>query len=241
MEYDAKRLLMQRLDDCLKTHADFIKPGEIASIYDLQDLAEMHCYLKTEHQFTSEEVDALLQFQDPLDVARWCKEDNPHQNSFPICKLLDTIGAYDRFPLEPGASALEKLTDQFNAALTRNMYTFRENMVTLSPNTIYDYAKQIVAVNKTYANLMNHYMPVAKEMEYLLQFDNPLWIISQFGPHDDINFTTSLVCFDTEHIKNVDQTLPWEKPSVRSRLEQVKNEIKGKPTKVTPSPKIESR
>lgn len=72
IEQDAKRLLMERLDECLKVHADMLDAQNIGSIYELQGLSELHYYLKVEHVFTPAEVEALLSFQDPLDVARWC-------------------------------------------------------------------------------------------------------------------------------------------------------------------------
>ena len=75
MEQEAKRMLMERLDDCLKVHADLLDSQDIGSIYELQDLAQLHYYLKVEHPFTPAEVEALLSFQDPLEVARWCKEE----------------------------------------------------------------------------------------------------------------------------------------------------------------------
>ena len=71
IEQDAKPLLMERLDECLKVHADMLDAQNIGSIYELQGLSELHYYLKVEHVFTPAEVEALLSFQDPLDVARW--------------------------------------------------------------------------------------------------------------------------------------------------------------------------
>ena len=68
IEQDAKRLLMERLDECLKVHADMLDAQNIGSIYELQGLSELHYYLKVEHVFTPAEVEALLSFQDPLDV-----------------------------------------------------------------------------------------------------------------------------------------------------------------------------
>ena len=81
LEQEAKRLLMERLDDCLKVHADLLDSQDIGSIYELQDLAQLHYYLKVEHPFTPAEVEALLSFQDPLEVARWCKEENTWRKS----------------------------------------------------------------------------------------------------------------------------------------------------------------
>ena len=102
LEQEAKRMLMERLDDCLKVHADLLDSQDIGSIYELQDLARLHYYLKVEHPFTPSEVEALLSFQDPLEVARWCKEENTHAHSFPICELLNEIRAYERFEPAPG-------------------------------------------------------------------------------------------------------------------------------------------
>lgn len=100
IEQDAKRLLMERLDKCLKIHADMLDAQNIGSIYELQGFSELHYYLKAEHEFTPAEVEALLSFQDPLDVARWCWEENTHAHSFPICELLEEIQADRKFPKE---------------------------------------------------------------------------------------------------------------------------------------------
>ena len=97
IEQDAKPLLMERLDECLKVHADMLDAQNIGSIYELQGLSELHYYLKVEHVFTPAEVEALLSFQDPLDVARWCWEENNHEHSFPICDLLKEIDAEQKF------------------------------------------------------------------------------------------------------------------------------------------------
>ena len=77
MEQEAKRLLIDRLDECLLEHAEAICADgapAIKDVYELQSLSELHFYLKVEHEFTPAEVEALLQFKDPLNVARWCWE-----------------------------------------------------------------------------------------------------------------------------------------------------------------------
>ena len=89
-------MLMERLDDCLKVHADLLDSQDIGSIYELQDLAQLHYYLKVEHLFTPAEVEALLSFQDPLEVARWCKEENTHTKIYGELPAPHT----DRFPFE---------------------------------------------------------------------------------------------------------------------------------------------
>ena len=60
IEQDAKRLLMERLDECLKVHADMLDAQNIGSIYELQGLSELHYYLKVEHVFTPAEVEAIF-------------------------------------------------------------------------------------------------------------------------------------------------------------------------------------
>ncbi len=111
MEHEAKRRLMERLDECLKEHGAALGANGLPSIgevYEVQGLAEMHYYLKVEHVFNPAEVEALLRFKDPLDVARWCKEDNTHPHSLPICELLDEINAYQRFPQVEGSGPTER-------------------------------------------------------------------------------------------------------------------------------------
>ena len=101
MEFDGIRKLKKLLDKCLLAHASELCSNNpaIGSVYELQGLAEVHCYLKTMHDITPDEADALLCFADPLAVAYACWEDNPHTYSFPICELLEQIKAEENFQL----------------------------------------------------------------------------------------------------------------------------------------------
>ena len=101
MEIDGIRKLKRNLDRCLLARASELcgSAPTIGSVYELQGLAEVHCYLKTVHNITPSEADALLRFADPLAVAYACWEDNPHTYSFPICELLEQIKANEIFPL----------------------------------------------------------------------------------------------------------------------------------------------
>ena len=112
MEFEAKKLLMERLDKSLLDHASALSSDSggptILGVYTLQGLAEMHCYLKTAHEFNAAEVDGLLQFADPLEVAQDCWENNTHEYSFPICELLKATHAHERFPLAEPAPPPEK-------------------------------------------------------------------------------------------------------------------------------------
>ena len=100
-EQAAEATLVKKLDESLLAHAkDLAARGDlqIVDVYGLQGLAELHCYLKTVHQFDAAEVEALLQFADPLEAANLCWEENPHAYRFPICELLRETGAKERLP-----------------------------------------------------------------------------------------------------------------------------------------------
>ena len=112
---------MARLDENLLSHAKNLTAGDgprIVDVYRLQGLAEVHCYLKTAHQFDPAEVEALLQFADPLNVAFYCWEENTHQYSFPICDLIRETKAIENFePAEPELPAKSSVREQLQAAM----------------------------------------------------------------------------------------------------------------------------
>ena len=112
---------MARLDENMLSHAKNLTAGDgprIVDVYRLQGLAEVHCYLKTAHQFDPAEVEALLQFADPLNVAFFCWEENAHQYSFPICDLIRETKAIDNFePAEPELPAKSSVREQLQAAM----------------------------------------------------------------------------------------------------------------------------
>lgn len=181
LEQDAKKLLMDRLDDCLSVHADTLDKTDIAGIYELKDLADLHYYLKAEHEFTPVEVEALLSFQDPLDVAHWCLEDNPHEHSFPICELLDKIDAYHRFePVrqEPSPDRMLGLMKR----LGQNWGTLRESWLSLDKETLIEKAAEIAAVQDVYAYVTQDMTFEKSEVEALLSLENPLKYLADRWP-----------------------------------------------------------
>lgn len=172
MEQEAKRLLMERLDDCLKVHADLLDSQDIGSIYELQDLAQLHYYLKVEHPFTPAEVEALLSFQDPLEVARWCKEENTHAHSFPICELLEKIGAYQKF--DRSSLTQEDPQVELIKRLGQNYFAYMEKLDSLSTGALVASAREIATVQEVYTYLTEHYAFQPGEAELLLRLDDPL-------------------------------------------------------------------
>ena len=120
-EQQAKERLMNKLDQSLLNHAKALSSEDgpqIVEVYGLQSLAELHCYLKTVHPFDSAEVEALLQFDDPLRAASVCWEENSHEYSFPICDLLRETNAKERLPLaEPEPPKKLSIREQLRSAI----------------------------------------------------------------------------------------------------------------------------
>lgn len=183
LEQDAKKLLMERLDDCLKVHADLLDSQDIGSIYELQDLAQLHYYLKVEHPFTPAEVEALLSFQDPLEVARWCKEENTHAHSFPICELLEKIGAYQKF--DRSSLTQEDPQVELIKRLGQNYFAYMEKLDSLSTGALVASAREIATVQEVYTYLTEHYAFQPGEAELLLRLDDPLGYMAGRWPKND--------------------------------------------------------
>lgn len=112
---------MDKLDESLLNHAKALSSGDgpqIIDVYNLQSLSELHCYLKTAHHFDSAEVEALLQFSDPLAAANLCWEENSHEYSFPICDLLRETRANERLPpAEPETPRKPSVREQLHTAM----------------------------------------------------------------------------------------------------------------------------
>ena len=174
IEQDAKRLLMERLDECLKVHADMLDAQNIGSIYELQGFSELHYYLKVEHVFTPAEVEALLSFQDPLDVARWCWEENNHEHSFPICDLLKEIDAeqkFEHFTSEP--SAQDKYT-LLMKRLGQNYFAYRESLMSRDKESLIEKAAEITAMQEAYSYLTTKFEFRDEMLDDVLALENPL-------------------------------------------------------------------
>ena len=97
LERGGEELLRKRLDECLAESAkQYMEPRDD---YYLQALTEVHIYLKIEHKFTPREVNDLLKFKDPLNVAMNCWEENPDRFCFDISRILRETKAFEHFPL----------------------------------------------------------------------------------------------------------------------------------------------
>lgn len=120
-EHEGLKKLWAKLDESLLNHAKALSAADspqIVEVYGLQVLAEVHCYLKTVHQFDPAEVEALLEFADPLYAASICWEENSHEYSFPICDLLRETEAKERLPLaEPEPPKKLSVREQLRTAI----------------------------------------------------------------------------------------------------------------------------
>lgn len=232
MEQEAKLLLFKRLDACLKEHTTsmFLNNAQpdMKDIYDLQQLAELHYHLKFSHPFTPAEVEALLSFKDPLNVAQWCWEENTHAHSFPICELLQTINADKRFEKSPSESREETKRKELIALLGQNLYAFQEKLQGWSRAELIDRCEEIAATMAAYKFMAEDYRPTEEEIDYLLRYDDPLGLLCSYWPE------CSLYGEDVMETLMDDMSAPpegcREQPqSLRKRLQKAAHEVKDRP------------
>lgn len=234
MEQDAKRLLFERLDDCLKVHADMLDAENIGSIYELQGLAELHYYLKAEHEFTPAEVEALLSFQDPLDVARWCWEDNTHAHSFPICELLKEINADQRFTkAEPEPTFSDKYVELMRT-LTKNLYAYQEELLSGDKQVMLGRTEETAAVMAAYRFMQDMYSPNEKEIDYFLRYDDPLKLIAGHWPDSAVTCGEAVICNVMEEIDSPPEERMQQPKSIREQLQHAAQEVRNRPAPEKP-------
>lgn len=236
-EREAKTLLIKRLDECLLAHAEAITAGgqpAIGDVYELQDLSAMHYYLKVEHTFTPAEVEALLHFKDPLNVARWCREENTHEHSFPICELIDRINAYERFEQYPQTPSLKEKEMALTKLLGQNYYAYMEEIRSLSVPAIIDRCPEITATMNAYKYLTEDYSLTREAADYLLRFDNPLELVRSYWPDGYIEgeIVMQTVIDDMRTPPEERSNMP---SSVRERLQNAAKEVKERPAAGTVS------
>ncbi|WP_418766162.1 hypothetical protein [Longibaculum muris] len=232
-EREAKQTLFARLDDCLKVHADLLDSMDIGSIYELQDLAQLHYYLKVEHEFTPAEVEALLSFQDPLEVARWCKEENTHAHSFPICELLEQIDAYREFePFSTGISPQDKQTELIKR-LGQNYFDYQEKLLEQSPETLIKKAGEIAVMQEAYTFLATQFTYEDGMAESMLLLENPLKYFADRWPAS-LSEVMDLEVWVADDINGIEYSQEYllqkkQPDSIKERLQQAMKEIKERP------------
>ncbi len=229
MEQDAKRLLMNRIDECLRYHAETVDHQDIGSIYYLQALSELHYYLRTEHEFTPAEVKALLTFDDPLDVVFHCKEENVHKGRFPVCEILVEINAYERFKKMPDFLQLDRKHRELNKRIRQDLEEYKEQLRTDDRELIIKNIRIIGAAFETYDFMMDSYQPRMEEIDFLLQFEKPLKIIQDYWGEDPVIMGDNAIkaLMGELYAAQKHEKLP---KSLRERLQKAAQEVKAQST-----------
>ena len=244
MEQEAKLLLFKRLDECLKSHTRnmFLSNAQpdMKDIYELQQLAELHYYLKVSHPFTPAEVEALLSFKDPLNVARWCWEENTHAHSFPICELLQTIGADKRFEKEPSESREQNKRQELIALLGQNLYAYQEKLQGGSRTELIDKCEEIAATMAAYKFMAEDYHPTEEEIDCLLRYDNPLELLCSYWPECSL-YGEDVIETLMDDISTPPEERREQPTSLRERLQQAAHEVKDRPAQDKPDRGGEAR
>ncbi len=231
MEFrEALQQLRERLDDSLIHHAKMTQRDDIGELYKLQAYSETHYYMKAVHDYTASEVEALLQFVDPLEVAYWCREENTHQVGLPICDLLKEIHADERFEkIEPDLS-LETKTSRLIERFELNLYRYMRNVRELSDTEITRHAEKVAATMAAYRYTVDELMRDnldERVIDHLLAFEDPLKYLadrwpecSQYGEDVFENIEYGLINKDDRQIGSIHDRL---KDAQRKAAEQPKS------------------
>jgi len=233
MNYEEKRPLMERLDKCLLANAvdTGTKEGgpKIVDVYRLEGLSETHFYLKVKHEFTPDEVSALMDFADPLAVARECWEERTPEKGFPICELLQKINAYERFALaDPAAHAQEqeRMVTVLKAVLDQNMAEFHASLLDMGKEEIIAQSAEIAAMQEAYDFMKNDFKFDRSDADILLHMENPLKFIAEQWPSD----IAGLFDMDNqigEAIEDAGKTVAAEREQRQSTQTEAKSTTRG--------------
>lgn len=235
MNDKTKQPLFDKLDQCMLDHivAAGTKRGgpEILDAYLLQGLSETHYYLKVEHDFTPNEVTALLQFADPLVVARECWEERDPEKGFPICDLLNEIEAYDRFPLADPTRGKVNQVSALRTVLNQNMAEFHASLLDMEKEDIIAKSEKIAAMKAAHTFMVYDYYFRPGDADTLLRMENPLEFIANQWPFDverhiDLRDYVGEVILDAKSaVSQYGQDVTAEKPSVLGQLHSNMREI----------------
>lgn len=250
MESIAKTQLFKRLDECLMwaTNRLNLRPQEpdIAGIYKLHALIDLHRYLKNEHTFAPGEVDALLGFNDPLAAAQSCWENNDAAHGFPICKILEDIGACEKFTLTRAEQErrskpqIQKLRE----VLDKNLAAYTAVLMDKSKQELIAESEDIATTQAAYSYMKNDFEFEYGEADLLLQLDNPLkylasrWSLTldPVGDDDDVIQEIIADLKDPEYLRSVQivaAPVQEERPSIREQLRTAMQEANQRPAQET--------
>ena len=226
MEYrEALGILRNRLDDSLTQHAAETDKSDIGEIYKLQEYSETHYYMKAVHDYTAAEVEALLSFVDPLEVAFWCREENTHEVGLPICDILKKINADSRFPKMTPELSPEDKVHTLVIRLGKNLYEYQEKLQTWSNQQLIDHSEEIAATMAAYKYMTEEFAnnPPEHIADYLLQFENPLAVLCEHCPECTL-FGVDVIADIKDEIKDL-QVKREQPKSVHEQLKEASRSV----------------
>lgn len=227
MEFrESLELLRRRLDGSLKDHAEKTDHNDIGDIYRLQEYSETHYYMKAVHDYTPAEVEALLSFVDPLEVAFWCREENTHKVGLPICEILKEINADARFEkFEPELSLKEK-TDKLISRLDNNLYSFLDILNQLDFEDITQRSERIAATWAAHSYMTDELLSDNTDeslIDHLLSKNDPLQYLTDHWPECTL-FGVDVIADIQDEIK--EKKSQHEQPkSVHERLKNASRAV----------------
>ena len=232
MEFkEALQQLRERLDDSLIHHAKLTQRDDIGELYKLQAYSETHYYMKAVHDYTASEVEALLQFVDPLEVAYWCREENTHQVGLPICDLLKEIHADERFEkIEPDLSLVDK-TSRLIERLELNLYRYLEGVREFDNYEVTRFCEKIVATLSAYRYTTDRLSSDSLDesmIDFLYKLDNPLGYIAERWPECTL--------YGEDVLANIQETINSQGDDL-AKSESVHDRLKDAQRKAAEQPK----
>lgn len=182
-ELKAINQLFDRLDKSLAWNAALLgrrNPNpDIGTVDALGDLFERHRYLKNEHDFVPGEAEALLCFSDPLTAAQSCWEENRFAN-FPICEILNDIGAYDRFALtkaEQDRRSKPQL-QELRERLDQNLAAYNASLMGKSKQELIEESEAITITRAAHEYMRDSFDYSYGDAGLLLKLDDPLYYLA---------------------------------------------------------------
>lgn len=227
MEFrESLELLRRRLDGSLKNHAEKTDHNDIGDIYRLQEYSETHYYMKAVHDYTPAEVEALLSFVDPLEVAFWCREESTHKVGLPVCEIIKEINADARFEkFEPELSLKEK-TDKLISRLDNNLYSFLDILNQLDFEDITQRSERIAATWAAHSYMTGELLSDNIDeslIDHLLSKNDPLQYLTDHWPECTL-FGVDVIADIQDEIK--EKKSQHEQPkSVHERLKNASRAV----------------
>lgn len=193
-ELNAINQLFDRLDENLARNAALLgrrnNEPDMERVIELGKLFERHRYLKNDHDFAPGEAEALLSFCDPLVVAQSCWEENSHEDSFPICELLDSIRAYDEFHLtqEEQKRRMGPQVQTLKERLDQNLAAYDASLMDMSKQELVAASEAITTTKAAYEYMRDSFDYSYGDADLLLKLDDPLhYLASRWSMSFDLS------------------------------------------------------